>query len=238
MGLPDELQERILASVVQCKSIILSSELVPGDKQHFVRDTPRSRVPRPTLPFRGIPHLHQMAIQQFYEVNTFRIETRGANQLYDDIRLRPHIRHVELTFRAEAIISLWHYHKCLGETFGLADLDEIRVIEKFPAAFPRLKTMTVKLELTTKDLQLLPRMRGSYTKFTQKIAEKRLEIVTSLLRAVKGLGLAGSMGEIRKYVDLRLAAPGHEPTEIDGRGKTTEELYSEMLGCWNTVARV
>ena len=160
------------------------------------------------------------------------------NQLYDDIRLRPHIRHIELIFRAEAIISLWYSHKRLGEPIELVDLDEIKVVEKFPAAFPRLKTVTVKLDLTTKDLQTFPRLHGSYTKSPQRIGEKRLEIVKSLLGAVKGLRLVGSMGEIRKYVDLRLAAPGRESVEVDGRSKTVEELYSEVLGCWNAVARV
>lgn len=98
--------------------------------------------------------------------------------------------------------------------------------------------MTVKLELTTADLQTPQDLRGLYVEPAGKIAQKRFGIVTSLLRAVKGTKLARSDGEIRKYVDLRLTAPTGESVEIDGRDKTIEEVYAEMLGCWSTVARV
>jgi hypothetical protein len=237
MGLPDELQAKLIGMAVQVDAPIVSSDSAPGDKYHIVLDTARkSRVPHPLAPFRDIPHLLAVAKEEFFKVNTFHIDVKGVNTLYDDIRMRPHIRHIEYLIPAEEIIARWEIDSDVGEIPGV---DELKVIEQFPTAFPSLKTVTIKLELSMKQLQDLPRLSGADKKKRDKVAAKRLEIVTAVLRTYLDMHLVGEKFEIRKYVHLVLGTTwAPEPAEIDGRGKRAAELYREMLDWVNTVARV
>ena len=237
---------------VKTDAPIMSSDSAPGDKYHIVLDTARkSRVYHPLAPFRDTPHLLAIAKREFFTVNTFHIDVKGVNTLYDDIRLRPHIRHIEYLIPAEEIIARWDVDSAVGEIPGV---DELRVIEQFPRAFPSLQTITIKLELSKKHMLDLPRLSGADKKNHVKIAAKHLEIVTTVLRTYLDMhflpGDKVRKGEIRKYVHLELgnkkaARSSHqesvwarEPVEIEGRGKGAAELYREMLEWDSAVARV
>ena len=232
MGLADELQQCILASVVKCESTIVSSDPC-GDKKYIVLDSPRRRAAHPTVPFQRNQHLGQMATEQFYQVNTSRVDTRMM--LFEHVQGKSSIRHIEIIIPVDKIILRWNIDNW-KEKFG--DL-EVDLAEALPATFPSLRTVMVRLDLANDSPELLlAQLPSTHPMFTRKVAGRMFETVTMLLEAVKRMDHVDSIGQIQKHVELRLVASFRRPVEIDGPEKSAEDLYWEMMGLVNAVARV
>ena len=293
-GLPAELQAQIIGYAVQVNTPVLSSETRPADSHTIVLDNMgQSRVTSPITPFRasarerlemvkserlrerkrGEPMckafgpFEGIAEDEFYRVNTFRIDTTnlaeqvtsGRNSLWDDVRQRKYIRHIEYYISTEAIMTRWAADND-DEAKEIPTVDELELLDQLPTKFESLKTVTVKFELPMDELRRFVcdfQHRHGGNEEARVLARRlRKNLVTTILDAYRNIHFPrGNKGEIRKYLQVDLNSKGlsnkkmtlsecqtatatPEPTDIDGRGVEGEELYKQMLEHVRAVVRI
>ena len=230
-------------------------------KSERLRERKRSESMR-----KAVGQFEGIAEDEFYRVNTFHIDTTdaaqvvtsGSNCLWDDVRQRKYIRHIEYHISTEAIITRWAADN-KDETKEISTVDELQILEQFPKRFESLKTITVRFELPMDELcrfvcEFQNRHGGNQE--ARVIARQlRKDLVTTVLQTYRDIDFPrGNKGPIRKFlqVDLNSKAPTYkktspsqlqnattpQPIEIDGRHMGGEELYEQMLQHVKAVVRI